>query len=248
MIDRSEARKEVWKRLISIAKPDSRFHFDFSNYITDFEGSDMATVHLVEMDIYKKSNIVFITPDNCLEILRAQTIRDQKVMLMTTYGIRRGFIELLPSDVPPGLEDYAILLDVVERMGRYISLSELRSRYQKIDLLVTGASAVTLGGVRFGKGHGFFDLEWAMLYQLGVVDTLTPMVALVHDCQVVSEELDTTAFDTVCDYVITPSQVISIENAQKPTTGVIWDRLEPNMLEDISPLKELAELERTGLI
>ena len=32
----------------------------------------------------------------------------------------------------------------------------------KIDLMLTGASAVSKNGVRFGKGHGFFDLEWGM--------------------------------------------------------------------------------------
>lgn len=244
-MDRDDIRQSIWTALRSVAKPDSRFHFDFSEYITDFEGSEAATRRIVSMDIYKKASVVFITPDNCLEQLRAQTIRDNKVLLMTTYGIRRGFVELLRSDVPAGLEDYAVLLDVIERKGRHRTLADLQRLYC-IDLLVTGGSAVTTTGARFGKGHGFFDLEWAMLYQIGVVDVTTPIIDLVHDCQLVDMQLPTTPFDTVCDYIVTPSRVIHVQNPQKPTVGVLWDQLEPGMMEKIAPLSELKEMELSG--
>lgn len=36
-------------------------------------------------------------------------------------------------------------------------------------------------GVRFGKGHGFFDLEWGMFSDLKLVDENPPVVAVVHD-------------------------------------------------------------------
>lgn len=246
MTDRNAARQNVWKELSKVARPDSRFHFDFSEFITDFEGSDRATRLLTEMDIYKNALVVFITPDNCLELLRAQTIRDGKVLLMTSYGIRRGFIELLPQDVPAGLEDWAILLDVIERVGRFVSLADIQQRYPHIDLLVTGGSAVTHQGARFGKGHGFFDIEWASLYSMGVVDVSTPIVDLVHDCQVVEEELPISIFDTVCDYIVTPTRVIHVDSPQKPTGGIYWDRLEPGMMESISILKELQLLGQAG--
>jgi 5-formyltetrahydrofolate cyclo-ligase len=103
MTNRNESRQNVWNELRAVARPDSRFHFDFSEFITDFEGSDKATERLTVMDIYRSAGVVFITPDNCLELLRTQTIRDKKTLLMTSYGIRRGFIELLPEDVPAGL-------------------------------------------------------------------------------------------------------------------------------------------------
>jgi 5-formyltetrahydrofolate cyclo-ligase len=246
MSDRNESRQNVWNKLRAVARPDSRFHFDFSEFITDFEGSDKATDRLTAMEIYRDARVVFITPDNCLELLRTQVIRDQKVLLMTTYGIRRGFIELLPNDVPAGLEEWAILLDVIERLGRYISLAELQQRYPQIDLLVTGGSAVTYQGARFGKGHGFFDIEWATLYSMGVVDVSTPIVDFVHDCQLVDEELELSAFDTICDYIVTPTQVLHVPSPQKPTGGIYWDRLAPGMMENISILKELQALEQAG--
>ncbi len=245
MGDRNKARMEVWKALRSVARPDSRFHYDFSEFITDFQGSEQATERLTGMDIYKNAQVVFITPDNCLERLRSQTVRDRKVMLMTTYGIRRGFVELAPGCVPAGLEDYAVLLDVIEKMGRYVSLAEIQARY-RIDLLVTGGSAVTRNGARFGKGHGFFDIEWATLYSLGVVNTSTPIVDIVHDCQLVEDGLEPNPYDTVCDYIVTPTQVIYVPAPQKPTGGIYWDKLAPGMLEDISILAELKALEKAG--
>lgn len=246
MTERNRSREKVWKELRAVARPDSRFHFDFSEYITDFEGSDQATQRLVAMEIYQNARVVFITPDNCLELLRAQTIRDGKALLMTSYGIRRGFIELLPSDVKPGLEEWAVLLDVIERVGRPISLADIQSRYPSIDLLVTGGSAVTRQGARFGKGHGFFDIEWATLYSMGVVDVSTPVVDVVHDCQVVDEDLEISPFDTICDEIVTPTQVIHVTSPQKPTGGIYWDRLAPGMMESISTLKELLELEQAS--
>jgi 5-formyltetrahydrofolate cyclo-ligase len=225
--------------------PDSRFHLDFGEYIPDFEGSQQATERLTGMEIYRQATTVFVTPDNCLERLRAQTVLDGKVQIMPTYGIRRGLVKLRPEDVPAGLEHYGILLDAIETLGRHISLAELRQRH-RIGLVVTGASVVSLGGIRFGKGHGFFDLEWAMLYRIGVVDVHTPVVAFVHDCQVVDLALEASPFDTVCDYIVTPTRVIHIADAQKPTQGVLWHRLEEGMIEDIPPLRELGEMEQAG--
>jgi 5-formyltetrahydrofolate cyclo-ligase len=243
-MDKSKARAIVWSKLLKIAKPDSRFHLNFGEYIPDFQGSVEATARLISLDIYQRSSVVFITPDNCLERLRAQAVRDGKVQIMPTYGIRRGLVKLCPKDVPEGLEDYAVLLDVIETLGHHLSLGALR-REHRIDLVVTGASVVSKGGIRFGKGHGFFDLEWAMLYQTGVVDTSTPVVAFVHDCQVVDIKLKASPFDTICDYIVTPTSVLAVENPQKPTCGVLWDRLEEGMLEDIPPLRELKTLQES---
>jgi 5-formyltetrahydrofolate cyclo-ligase len=245
MSSRMQVRRSIWEELRKVARPDSRFHLDFAEFIPDFEGSNAALQRLAALDVYRQARTPFITPDNCLEGLRAQAIRDGKTVIMTTYGIRRGFIELRPEDVPPGLEDYAVLLDLIEQFGRTISLEELRRR-GRIDLLVTGASAVTTSGLRFGKGHGFFDLEWAMLYQIGVVDVRTPIVAFVHDVQVVDLELEASPFDSMCDYIITPTRLIRVKNTHKPVTGVVWEKLEPGMLEKISSLAELKRLIEAG--
>lgn len=39
-------------------------------------------------------------------------------------------------------------------------------------------------GWRIGKGEGYADLEYAMMVSMGAVSQGTPVVTIVHDCQV----------------------------------------------------------------
>lgn len=116
----------------------------------------------------------------------------------------------------------------MERVGRPVSLQDLSDTRLEVGLMVTGTGAINAQGVRFGKGHGFFDLEWGMLYGRRIVQSNTVTAAIVHDCQVLEEELQPEIFDTVCDLVVTPTRVIKVDGASKPTCGILWDRLESN--------------------
>ena len=242
---REEARAQVWTKLRRVARPDSRFHYDFNEYIPDFEGSDSATARLTALPCYQHAKTIFITPDNCLEDLRLQALRDKKRELVSTYGISRGIIKLESGDLPEELYEYAVLLDSLEKFGTACTLKEIET-LGKIDLVVTGGSVVNTEGIRFGKGHGFFDLEWAMLYKIGVVDVDTPVVAFMHDCQVVDLPLESSIYDTICDFIVTPTRVITIQTPKKPTIGVVWDQLREGMLDSIPPLAELKEMETSG--
>ncbi len=241
MDDKKRIREEVWDALRRVAKPDSRFHLDFGEFIPDFEGSNRALAKLLALPLYENSSFIFITPDNCLEEFRAQALRDGKTILVPTYGIRRGFVKLGPDNVPSGSEEYASWLDGMERFGQGVSLAEIK-HMGRLDFLITGGSVISHEGIRFGKGHGYFDLEWALMYKIGVAEETTPVIAFVHDCQVVPIQLDPSPFDTLCDLIITPSRVIEIEGVTKPTRGVLWERLSPGMLDDIPPLRELRQM------
>ena len=222
------------------AFPDSRFDFDFSSFIADFEGSKAAADALLAINVYRSCKTVFITPDNCLEYLREKTLEAGIQILMTTYGIRRGFWLLNPGLIQPELYKYASTLDGMERLGQLVSLKDIVDMKLRPGVMVTGTGAINYEGVRFGKGHGYYDLEWAMLYTIGVVrqDTLT--VAIVHDCQMLDEELRPDEFDTVCDLIVTPTRKIEVGQTRKPTCGILWDKLQDSML-DIPPLQELME-------
>ena len=135
-----------------------------------------ALAHLRELPCYRNGSYAFITPDNCLAALRARMLRDGKSMVVSTYGIYRGFVLLEPSMVPEGQETFAGWLDGLEHFGRPVTLAEIAAR-GAFDFMVTGASAVSLNGVRFGKGHGFFDLEWGMFTDIGIAGERTPVVA-----------------------------------------------------------------------
>lgn len=239
-LDAKTARTMIWEELLKVARPDSRFSWDFAEFITDYEGSDKCADLLCEMDIYKNASVIFVTPDNNLETFRERAIRDKKIILMTNYGITRGVFLIRPEWVPEGKEDLASTLDGVQRFWEHMTLKRIREEIGHIDFLVTGASAITPGGLRFGKGHGYFDIEWAMFYQSGIVDTDTPVIAIGHDCQVIDVEVEAQPYDTAIDYIVTPTRIIETRNEYpKPTKGIIWSLLKPGMLEQIAPLQEL---------
>jgi 5-formyltetrahydrofolate cyclo-ligase len=242
MDHKASVRERVWTELRKVALPDSRFDFDFAEFITDFHGSEQATERLITHPYYQNSNFIFITPDNCLEQLRYQTLRDGKLMLITSYSIKRGFFLLDPKRIPQENFLNASTLDGMERVGIPVSLAEIRA-LPKLEYLITGTGAINESGIRFGKGHGFFDVEWGMLYQIGQIDSSTPAAAVVHDCQVLQETLHPEISDTGVDVIFTPTRTIEIDDAQKPSCGILWDQLDPQMLETIPPLQELRTLE-----
>jgi len=234
-------RERVWRELRKVAKPDSRFHFDFSSFIPDFEGSDKCAEAIRNMEIYKRARNLMITPDNCLELLREYSIKDGKLVVMPTYGIKRGFVQLSRDLVPSGKEDFAATLDGAERFGKYLPISELKG-LKKIDLMVTGASVVSINGVRYGKGHGYFDLEWGMFRELKLVNDNTPVIAVVHDCQVIEEEIEAEAYDTIMDYIVTPTRIIQVEKRRGKPKGIMWERLPEYLLKEIPILLELKNM------
>lgn len=235
---KASVRERVWNELRKVAVPDSRFHFDFGEFIADFDGSDTAVARLVDHRFYRDADFIFITPDNCLDQLRLKALQDGKTILMTTYSIKRGFWVLDPAAIAPDLHLYASTLDGMERVGRPVTLKDIATM-PPVDYMVTGTGAINLEGVRFGKGHGFFDAEWGMLYRIGRISASTPAAAVVHDCQVLDETLTPDVYDTVADVIFTPTRTIEVSSPHKPTCGILWDRLDPHMYETIPPLQEL---------
>ena len=239
--EKQQIRLKVWQKLKDLALPDSRFHLNFEEYIPDFKDSINACNQIRKSKEYVKSKLLFITPDNCLTTTREQAIRDGKDVIVSTYGIYRGFIFINKNMVNKGDEVFASTLDGLEYFGKNISLKEIKN-LGKIDLMLTGASAVSENGVRFGKGHGFFDLEWGMFADIKVVDEKTPITAVVHDVQVVSHELEPSHTDIIVDKIVTNKKNLSTNRKKSRPSGIYWDLLEKGMLEATPPLQELKKI------
>jgi 5-formyltetrahydrofolate cyclo-ligase len=233
-------RERIWAELERVARPDSRFHWDFSSFIADFEGSDSCAERVRRLDAYQREGPVFITPDNSTEALRAKAMADGRTILMTTYGIGRGFLQLDSRVVPATERRYAATLDGMDRYARPVSVAELRGG-PTIQLLVTGGSAVSANGVRFGKGHGYFDLEWAILSEIGRVDETSQIADVVHDCQVVEETLAGEDHDVPVDWIVTPTRTVRVPDPGRRPGRIRWSMLEGSPLHDIPPIQELRE-------
>ncbi|MDD9981321.1 MAG: hypothetical protein OXU81_08205, partial [Gammaproteobacteria bacterium] len=136
---------------------------------------------------------------------------------------------------------FAGWLDGLEHFGRPVTMAEIVAR-GAFDFMVTGASAVSLNGVRFGKGHGFFDLEWGMFTDVGVADERTPVVAVVHDVQVVEDTLSPSPTDIIVDYIATPHRLHEATREDPRPRGVKWELLTAQTIEATPPLRELQAL------
>ena len=239
-------RERIWSQLRSVARPDSRFHWNFAEFIADYEGSELGAERLQALPAWRASKLMFITPDNNVEVVRRKAMEDGKRFVMSTYGIARGFLYVDPARVSPDQYGWAATLDGMDRFGQAVNLREIAA-LGTFDLLVTGASAVSTHGIRFGKGHGYFDLEWAMFSEIHCLADDPLVVCAVHDCQVVDLNLAGSEFDTRVDLIVTPTQMIPIPKEHGHQPGhVIWDRLEPGIVERIPPLQELRQWQQKG--
>lgn len=235
-------REKVWAAFRAVARPDSRFHWDFSSFIADFAGSEQCVNRVRALPAWSRSELLFITPDNSTELIRRAAMADAKPFLMTTYGIKRGFLVLDPNDVPETERSYAATLDGMDRYARPIDLREI-SQAGHIGLLITGGSAVSLSGHRMGKGHGYFDLEWALLSEIGAVDDSSEIVDVVHDSLVVDRTVAAAPHDVPVDWIITPTRTVRADTPGRVPGRVYWDLLRGTELESVPPVRELAALQ-----
>jgi 5-formyltetrahydrofolate cyclo-ligase len=239
-------RQQVWEKMRQVAYPDSRFHWNFEEFVPDFAGSDLCAQSIRQLNCYQSGRLLFVAPDNSLAKIRQFAIEDQKALIVATYGIRRGFYYIEPGSVPSGQEPFCATLDGMERFSRPISLDEIQG-LGKIDLLITGTSLVTERGVRWGKGHGYFDLEWAIFCELGMVDGKVPVIAVGHELQVVPADLKPSPVDTIADIIVTPTRVTYVPPVYPKPEGILWDYVSPELLNRTPPLQALYERRREYL-
>jgi 5-formyltetrahydrofolate cyclo-ligase len=254
-----ERRKLIWARvyldLIQYAVADSRFHFDFLSFTPDFLGSAAAINRVLELACYKNARTLLITSDNSLERLRCQALRDGKKVLVGTYRLRRGFILLDPARMDESKLELAACLDGMERrgMGRSMGVAQLRDEGLKIDMCATGGLVFNEHGVVVYEGQALFEVQRALLHDIKVLGESAPVVAVAHACQVIDEVSlgfeETRAADAgevQCDFVVTPERVLEVEGQSKPTTGIDFGAVDPDMLNTIGVLQELKGIRGGG--
>lgn len=231
-------RHEVWADLQEVALPDSRFHLQFSDFIPDFRGSSDAIAQLLALPAATPPRHVFVTPDNSLTTLRQRLLAAGVGLVVSSYNMARGFWYLAPGAVPPGQERFAAWLDGLEHFAQPVDLAALCD-LGRFDWVATGSSAVARSGVRFGRGHGFFDLEWRVFAQLGLVDDSTPIHTVVHDVQVLEKALLASPDDIPVDWILTPTRALAVERATPRPRRVDWSRIDDTQLHAMPPLAEL---------
>lgn len=78
---------------------------DVSHFVPDFEGRELCDAQVQDLPDYAGAEVVFIAPDNSLEALRLDALRQGKRLVVPTFGLRRGLLildgdKLGPADIP----------------------------------------------------------------------------------------------------------------------------------------------------
>ncbi|KAM9121918.1 methenyltetrahydrofolate synthase domain-containing protein isoform 1-T1 [Pangshura tecta] len=211
--------------------------------IPNFKGSQQACYAVRELDVFNKTSEVKVDPDKPLEGVRLVTLQARKTLLVPTPRLRTGlFNKIVP---PPGATKEILRICATSQGVKDYSVPIGLDAKVHVDLVVVGSVAVSEKGWRIGKGEGFADMEYAMMVSMGAITEDTPIVTIVHDCQVVdiAEEL-LDDHDLTVDYILTPTRTIKTGCKRPKPQGIIWHKISYEMLERIPILKNLRYREK----
>ncbi len=238
-MDKQQLRERVWDDLEESGE--ARFPFPPHGRIPNFAGASEAAERLAGHEAWGKADVIKANPDAPQLPVRRAALHAGKRVYMAVPRLRDEdpFLELDPAEIAPEDRDAAATLSHVDDYAEQVGPDTLPD----VDLVVSGSVAVTESGWRIGKGEGYSDLEWAVLFELGRVAESTPVVTTVHERQVVSRRVapEPDAHDVTMDLVVTPERVVETGSAGKPT-GIDW-ALASERVEEIPILKRLAPQE-----
>jgi len=228
--DKAAARKAVWDLLQ--AKKVARFPFPPHGRIPNFAGAREAAERLLAQPVFRRVRVIKVNPDSPQRWVRQLALERGITVITPTPRLKGAFRKLDPRRIPREHYAQAATLKRGGKWGDDVSLDEL----PKVDLVVMGSVAVTRDGRRLGKGHGYADLEYALLRELG--NPAVPLATTVHRLQVL-DGFPTQAHDTPLSLIATPQELIEVKRRRRAPRGIDWQRLPKEALEEMPVLAEL---------
>ncbi|NXH88723.1 MTHSD protein, partial [Edolisoma coerulescens] len=236
-----DIREKVWEHLEASGL--AEFPRPVHGRIPNFKGSLQACCSLRELDVFSRAREVKVDPDKPLEGARLAALQARKTLLVPTPRLRTGlFNRIVP---PPGATKEVLRKCATSQGVREYSVPVGLDGKAQVDLVVVGSVAVSEKGWRIGKGEGYADMEYAMMVSMGAVQEDTPVVTIVHDCQVldIAEEL-LGDHDLTVDYILTPTRTIQTNCKRPKPQGIMWHKVSSEMLGKIPILKTLRSREK----
>ncbi|WP_026673223.1 5-formyltetrahydrofolate cyclo-ligase [Alkalihalobacterium bogoriense] len=227
-------REEVWEKMMK--EKVARFPFPIKGRIPNFKGAEKATAHLIQHDLYKQAKVIKVNPDSPQLPLRAQILKDNKILLVPTPRLKAGFIQVKPEWVPSGEEKKAASLKHILSYGKEIPLHEI----PPIDLMVMGSVAIHPDGRRLGKGEGFADREYGILKELGNKDI--PVVTTINSKQLVSDDIPHQTYDVTVDWYVTEEGLFKSTGQYLKPKGIEWDEVTEEEKHEMPVLEEVWKL------
>ncbi|NWT18622.1 MTHSD protein, partial [Vireo altiloquus] len=236
-----DIREKVWEHLEASGL--AEFPRPVRGRIPNFKGSLQACCSLRELDVFSRAREVKVDPDKPLEGARLAALQARKTLLVPTPRLRTGlFNRIVP---PPGASKEMLRRCATSQGVKEHSLPVGLDGKAQVDLVIVGSVAVSEKGWRIGKGEGYADMEYAMMVSMGAVQEDTPVVTIVHDCQVldIAEEL-LDDHDLTVDYILTPTRTIQTNCKRPKPQGIMWHKVSSEMLGKIPILKTLRSREK----
>lgn len=228
--NKEAARQFVWDCLQE--QKAARFPFPPHGRIPNFAGAREAAETLAAHLWFTRARRIKVNPDAPQRFVRQRALQQGIVVYVPTPRLRGGFKCFDPARIPEDKINEAASLSKGDQWARIVAVRELPA----VDLIVTGSVAVTAGGKRCGKGHGYADIEYSIFRELG--HAAVPVVTTVHALQLV-EDFPVDEHDLPVSLIITPEQVLEVSNPPPAPSGIAWDKLSPQELEAMPVLREL---------
>ncbi|XP_072202680.1 methenyltetrahydrofolate synthase domain-containing protein isoform X3 [Excalfactoria chinensis] len=238
---KGDIRQKVWDYLETSGL--AEFPRPVYHRIPNFKGSHQACCSIKELDVFNRANEIKVDPDKPLEGVRLAALQARKTLLVPTPRLRSGlFNKIVP---PPGATKETLRICATSQGIKEYSVPVGLDGKARVDLVVVGSVAVSEKGWRIGKGEGYADMEYAMMVSMGAVMEDTPVITIVHDCQVVdiAEEL-LGDHDLTVDYILTPTRTIKTNCKRPKPHGILWHKVSYEMLGKIPILKSLRYKEK----
>ncbi|XP_004704810.2 methenyltetrahydrofolate synthase domain-containing protein isoform X4 [Echinops telfairi] len=238
---KQDIREQIWDYMESKNLAD--FPRPVHHRIPNFKGAPRAAEHLPRLQEFSVARTVKVNPDAPQRNARFAVLESRKTLLVPTPRLRTGlFNRIVP---PPGAGKDVLRACATAQGVRNYSVPIGLDASVLVDMVVVGSVAVSEQGWRLGKGEGYADLEYAMMVAMGAVREETPVVTIVHDCQVVPiPEALLEEHDLTVDYVLTPTRVIRTGCQRPKPRGITWSKISPEMLRRIPVLRDLRRQEQ----
>jgi 5-formyltetrahydrofolate cyclo-ligase len=235
---KDEARSDIWQRLTDEGA--ARFPFPVEGRIPNFDGADRAAERLFDRLGIAQLNAVKINPDSPQKPLRRLALESGLVVFVPSPKLTDGFYKFDPSEIPQSKYADASALSKWDKWKQPVPLD----KFPEVDLIITGCVAVTESGKRCGKGHGFSDIEFGILQELG--HAAPPVATTVHDIQVV-DDFPTESHDIGLDYIATPTRSYEGTPKNEQLSGIDWSLVTEADIDEMPVLGELQERLDTSL-
>jgi 5-formyltetrahydrofolate cyclo-ligase len=232
-MDKQALRERVWDALE--ASGEARFPYPPHGRIPNFAGAADAAERLAATDAWRSADAVKANPDAPQLPVRRAALRRGKTVYMAVPRLRdeNCFLRLDPAEIDD--IDHATTIGGSSEVGEQVGPGAMG----EVDLVVSGSVAVNGRGARVGKGEGYSDLEFALLRESGLVDDDTTTATTVHGFQVVDRGIPTTPRDVPIDWIHTPERTVRTDAPGAKPTGVAWEALDEERIEEIPALRRM---------